>query len=84
MSKMSSERQSKAIMVSFIAIWANWPHASEDVSDDALRLLCETARCGGANSPALNYFVAAYLDDVNPRDLTYCEMFEAMQVEVTG
>ena len=71
-----------------VLIWDNWSDANEIESDLALRQCAKDARAldlhqvDGVIASPLNYFVRAELDDENPEDLTFCEMFESIGTNV--
>jgi len=84
------DQQARALMIAMIAVWKNWSDANELDSDHAHTILCEIARqrldmhkVAGHLSSSLNYFVLATLEDHNPEDLTFSEMFESMEISLS-
>jgi hypothetical protein len=86
---MTPDKKARALAFTFTAIWAAWADGTEDASDDALRLTAEAVRAMDLSqidetlAAPLGYFTAAYLDDNNPKDLTYDEMLQAISLALT-
>lgn len=76
-------RRARALAITICAIWDSWSDIHEDARDDALRLAFEAIRVLDLTQPLtgelagpLRYFTAAYLDEINPEDLTYDQMVQ--------
>lgn len=86
---LSLDKVARAHAATLLAIWAAWSDEMEDSLDDALRLTCEAIRkldlhqVDGTLASPLNYYVCAYLDETNPEDLTYDEMFGSIRISLS-
>jgi hypothetical protein len=86
---LTLDQQARALGVTLISIWANWNDRNEDDADNALRLAFEAVlaldltRVAGQMASPLKYFAHAYLEDCNPEDLTFDEMFQSIEISLS-